>query len=96
MIKPDKIFDDMARVAGGTVGLLAGFKEQIQSDVRAYMDDLADRMDLVPREDFDRLEAQVRALHKKIETLESSSKNKTSSKKAPAKSTSSTKKKKKA
>lgn len=78
MIKPDpKIFDDLSRVAGGAMHLFSGVREQILNDVKARFDEMANRMDLVPREDFDRLEAQVKELQKKLEAL-------SGGKKAPA------------
>lgn len=71
MIKPDpRIFDDLTRVAGGAMNVVSGLREQILNDMRARFDDMAARMDLVPREDFDRLEAQVKSLQKKVDALE--------------------------
>ena len=68
MIKPDpKIFDDLSRVAGGAMNVFSGFREQILNDIKARVEEVAARMDLVPREDFERLEAQVKALQKKID-----------------------------
>ena len=52
----DKVLDDMARMAGGGVSLLSGLGQQFKNDLRARLDDLALWMDLVPREDFERLE----------------------------------------
>ena len=70
----DKVFDDIARVAGGTVSVFSGVGQSIREDIRSYIDDVADRLDLVPREDFERLELQVAALQKKIDKLEKPSK----------------------
>ena len=71
MIKPDpKIFDDLSRVAGGAMNVFSAFREQILSDIKTRVDEAASRMDLVPREDFERLEAQVKALQKKIDAME--------------------------
>lgn len=67
-MKPDpKIFDDLSRVAGGAMNVFSGFREQILNDIKARVEEVAARMDLVPREDFERLEAQVKALQKKID-----------------------------
>lgn len=69
-MKPDpRIFDDLSRVAGGAMNVFSGLREQIMNDLRARFDEMAARMDLVPREDFDRLAAQVNALQKKIDAL---------------------------
>lgn len=86
MKQPDgKIFDDLARVAGGAMNVFSGLREQIMSDVKVRMEEAASRMDLVPREDFDRLQMQVDALQKKIDELTGGAKTKTASPKASAK-----------
>ena len=70
MVKPDpKIFDDLTRMAGGAMNLFSGIREQILTDVKTRFDELAARMDLVPREDFDRMELQVRDLQKKMDAM---------------------------
>ena len=67
-MKPDpKIFDDLSRVAGGALNVFSAFREQILGDIKARVEEVAARMDLVPREDFERLEAQVKALQQKID-----------------------------
>lgn len=76
-VRDNKLFDDIARVAGGAAGLLASVRQQVAEEIKARIDDFADRADLVPRADLERLEAQVKALQKRIEALEG--------KKAPAK-----------
>lgn len=69
-MKPDpRIFDDLSRVAGGALNVFSGLREQILNDLRARFDEMADRMDLVPREDFNRLEAQVKELQKQVAAL---------------------------
>ncbi len=55
----EKILDDVARVAGGAVGALGGLRRQIKDEVRARIDDLAQRLNLVPREDFERVELMI-------------------------------------
>lgn len=69
-MKPDpRIFDDLSRVAGGAMNVFSGLREQILGDIKTRFDEMAARMDLVPREDFDRLEAQVKELQKKVAAL---------------------------
>lgn len=69
-MKPDpKIFEDLTRMAGGAMNVFSGLREQILNDMKARMDDMAARLDLVPREDFDRLEVQVKELRKQVEEL---------------------------
>jgi len=71
LIKPDpKIFDDLSRVAGGAMNVFSAFREQILCDIKTRVEEAASRMDLVPRDDFERLEAQVKTLQKKIDALE--------------------------
>jgi BMFP domain-containing protein YqiC len=85
LIKPDpKIFDDLSRVAGGAMNVFSAFREQILNDIKTRVDEAASRMDLVPREDFERLETQVKALQKKIDAMEGK-KPAAAPKKAPAK-----------
>lgn len=92
-MKPDaRIFDDIARLAGGAVNIASGMQQQIRDEIKARVEEMASRMDLVPREDFETLEAMVKKLRleqeelkKRIETLESTNKPK---KTAPKKTTS--------
>lgn len=77
----DKVLDDLARMAGGTVSVLSGLSKQIREDIRARIEEMADQLDLVPRQDFERLEAMlVKArqeqdkLIKRIEALEKGAK----------------------
>jgi BMFP domain-containing protein YqiC len=77
-MKPkEKVFDDIARMAGGAVSIMSGMTKQVRDEIRVRIDELATRIDLVPREDFERLEAMlVKAreeqteLLKRIEVLE--------------------------
>lgn len=69
-MKPDpRILDDLSRVAGGALNVFSGLREQMINDIKARFDEMAARMDLVPREDFDRLEAQVKELQKQVAAL---------------------------
>jgi BMFP domain-containing protein YqiC len=86
MKQPDsKIFDDLARVAGGAMNVFSGLREQIMSDVKVRMEEAAAKMDLVPREDFDRLQMQVDSLQKKLDELIGGAKTKTETKTAAKK-----------
>lgn len=46
-------------MAGGAAGLLGSASQQIRDEVKARVEDIADRMDLVPREDLERVEVQL-------------------------------------
>jgi len=94
MIKPDpKIFDDLSRVAGGAMNVFSGFREQILNDIKARVEEVAARMDLVPRDDFERLETQVKSLQKKIDELTGTKKPTPAPKKSAAKKPTGKKKK---
>lgn len=80
-MKPDaRIFDDIAKVAGGAVNIISGMQQQIRDEIRVRVEEMAAKMDLVPREDFDHVETMVKklrteqeALIKRIEALEGGS-----------------------
>ena len=48
-----RFFDDIAGVAGGAISALAGLREEAEAVVRARVDDILQRMDLVRREEFE-------------------------------------------
>lgn len=77
MSKQEKIFDDLARLAGGTIGLAGEAKKKAETALKLRIDEWAQQMDLVPREDFERLEALLvqsriaqEDLQKRVEALE--------------------------
>ena len=65
-----KFLDDIAKVAGGAVNLASGVQQQIRDDIKARVDEMADRLDLVPRRDLDDALAQIKSLRKKIKDLD--------------------------
>lgn len=105
MVKPrpdPKMLDDLARVAGGAINIFSGMQDQLRNDLRARMDDMAARLDLVPRDELDRaigmidkLRKQVQALESRIDALEKGGKSPAAPKKAktPAAKKTETKKK---
>lgn len=67
---PDAGFiDDLARMAGGAVNVMSGLQQQIQEDIRSRVDQMAARLDLVPREDLERAEARIAKLEKQVAAL---------------------------
>ncbi len=58
-MSPSRILDDMAKVAGGTMSFVSSARAQVKDGLRSHIDDVADRMDLVPREEFEKLEAML-------------------------------------
>lgn len=90
---PDpKMLDDLARVAGGAVNIFSGLQDQIRNDVRARMEEMATRLDLVPRDELDRAVGMITKLRAQVQTLESRldalDGKKPSAKKPPTKKTS--------
>lgn len=69
MHKKDKILDDVARLAGGTIGVASGISHNIRAEIKARVDEIVDRLDLVPRQDFDRLEAMLQETRSQNEEL---------------------------
>lgn len=70
MAADSKIFDDLARMAGGAFNILGGLREQIREDIKSRVEEMAARMDLVPREDLDRAEAMISTLQDKVANMD--------------------------
>jgi BMFP domain-containing protein YqiC len=51
-----KFFDDIAGVAGGAISALAGLREEAEAMMKARLDDLIQRLDLVRREEFEAIQ----------------------------------------
>ena len=69
--------DDLAQLAGGAAGLVSGVQQQIKDDIKARVEEMATNLDLVPREDLDRVEAMLQQalndqkdLKKRLDALE--------------------------
>lgn len=68
---PDpKMLDDLARMAGGAVNIFSGFQDQIRNDIRARVEELASRLDLVPRDELDQAKAMIEKLRREIQALD--------------------------
>lgn len=83
MQSKDKILDDIARLAGGTVSVVSGLGQNIRAEIKARVEEIVERLDLVPRADFEALEAMLKKsreeqadMLKRIEALEKSTKKK--------------------
>ena len=71
MIKPDsKVLDDVARLAGGAVGIVSEVRQSIHSDIKERLEQTAANLDLVPRDEFERLELLVKEQQKEILSLQ--------------------------
>ena len=94
MQNQSKLFDDFAKLAQGALGAASSAREEFEATMRAWVDSQVDKMNLVPREDFDvvaemaqrartendALAERVAALEAKVEALESGAKGGTTSK----------------
>jgi BMFP domain-containing protein YqiC len=54
-----RIFDDIAKVAGGALGALGSLKQEIESLVKQRMDRFVSDHDLVSREEFEAVKAMA-------------------------------------
>jgi BMFP domain-containing protein YqiC len=52
MTQRPRFFDDIAGVAGGAISAIAGLREETEAMVRARMDDMIQRLDLVRQEEL--------------------------------------------
>ena len=66
-----RFFDDIAGVAGGAISALAGLREEAEAMVRAKMDDLIQRLDLVRREELEAIQELAANARTGQETAES-------------------------
>lgn len=78
MSSKERILDDVAKLAGGAVNVISNVGSQIKDDLKSRADDVALRLDLVPREEFEKLEAMLKEsriqqeeILKRLEALES-------------------------
>lgn len=70
MTSREKILDDLAQLAGGAVGIAHDTKARVSDIIRTGVDSVAQDLDLVPREDFERLETMLFKAIERIEALE--------------------------
>ena len=65
-----RIFDDLAKVAGGAVSALSGVKAEIEGLARQQIERLLVNADLVPRDEFDAVKAVAAKARSEQEALE--------------------------
>ena len=77
MQSQNRFFDDVARVASGAVGAIAGVRGEVEARLRDQLERVLAGMDLVSREEFEAVKAMAakardeqEALRRQIETLE--------------------------
>ena len=65
-----KIFDDLAKVAGGAASTLSGIKGEVESLVRQQIERILIDADMIPRDEFDAVKAMAAKARSEQETLE--------------------------
>lgn len=65
-----RVFDDLAKVAGGAVSALTGIKAEIEVLVRQQIERLLVEADMVPRDEFDAVKAMAAKARGEQEKLE--------------------------
>ena len=55
----NRLLDDLARVAGGALGVASGMRGEIEARLREQFERVLARMDLVTREEFDAVRAMA-------------------------------------
>ncbi|MGQ0675900.1 MAG: accessory factor UbiK family protein [Rhodospirillales bacterium] len=72
-----RLIDDLARVAGGALGTLAGMREEAEARLRRQFERILAGMDLVKREEFEvvramaaKARAEQEALAERVAALE--------------------------
>ena len=65
----NRLFDDLARVAGGAFSTLTSLREEVETRVRERVERLLADMDLVPREEFEAVKAMAQKARMEQETL---------------------------
>jgi BMFP domain-containing protein YqiC len=59
MQSQNRFFDDMARVAAGAMGTLAGVKSEVEARLREQLERVLAGMDLVSRDEFEAVKAMA-------------------------------------
>ena len=74
-----RLIDDLARVAGGALGTLAGMREEVEARLRQEFQRILAGMDLVTRDEFEvvramaaKARAEQEALAERLAALEAS------------------------
>ena len=65
----NRLLDDLARVAGGAFGALAGIRNEIEELVKQRLERLLADLDHVPREEFEAVKAMAAKAREEQELL---------------------------
>lgn len=70
MQSPNKLFDDLAKVANGAFGAVSGVRNEVEEQIKQRLDRYLSDMDVVPREEFDAVKAMAAKARDENERLE--------------------------
>ena len=70
MQSQNRFFDDLARVAAGAMGTLAGVKSEVEVRLREQLERVLAGMDLVSRDEFEAVKAMAAKARSEQEDLE--------------------------
>jgi BMFP domain-containing protein YqiC len=71
MDSENRLFEDLARVAGGALGTLTGIRDEVETRLKEQFERVLQRMNLVRREEFDAVQgmaAKARLAQEELET----------------------------
>lgn len=66
----NRLIDDIARVAGGAFGALAGVRNEVEDLIKQRLERFLADLDHVPREEFDAVRAMAEKARREQEALE--------------------------
>ena len=66
----NRLLDDLARVAGGAFGALAGVRGEVEARLRQQFERILSEMDMVSREEFEAVKAMAAKARMEQEALE--------------------------
>ncbi len=69
MQSQNRLFDDLARVAGGALGTLSGIRNELEALMRQQFERILTEMNLVTREEFDAVQAMAAKARTEQESL---------------------------
>ncbi|HUK57616.1 MAG TPA: accessory factor UbiK family protein [Stellaceae bacterium] len=70
MESENRLFEDLARVAGGALGTLTGLRDEVETRLKEQLERMLQRMNLVRREEFDAVQAMAAKARLAQEQLE--------------------------
>ena len=69
MASDNRFLDDLARMAGGAASLASTIRRQVTSDIKERAQSYTSKMDLVDRDEVERLQASVSKLRSEQELM---------------------------